>query len=555
MKKQNVLTAAALIIIFAIQLHAQSNPKFLTVAEKSGFKSTSAHSDVLDFIKQLKKSSPYVKVETIAKSVEGKEIPLIIIGNPLPKDPASLKNDKRIVVYYKANIHAGEVEGKEASLMLARDILAKQKPDYLDKVILLICPNYNPDGNDKFAPIEVNRRGQNGPDNGTGIRYNGQNLDLNRDAMKVEAPETEGFIKNILNRWDPDIVVDCHTTDGSLYEEAVSFCWAMNPNGSTEIRKYMETKFFPVVSKTLKEKYNTPNVAYGEYIDRRDVTKGWAAFSQEPRYVVNYAGLRNRLSILNENNVYADFKSRVLGCYNLLKSILDFAYENRDEIVKMVNDADSRTIARGLNPAPSDSFAIEYKLGFIPHKIQIHSYDKLETYKDEFGRTRQKRGGEPKLVELPYMADFSAKKSVRLPYGYLITTRDPLAISLLNKHGIEYKMIKDSVTLPVEAYKITDLKPAQRSNQGHYPNQVKGEMAKTNRKFNAGTIFVPMAQKNANVAAYLLEAQADDGMLFWNFFDRQVVSQWGRGYEYPVYRLIENPASASGKKFTLETFK
>jgi len=530
----------------------QAKAPFLTVAEKSDFKSTSTHADVMGYIKELKKLSPYIKVETVAKSVDGKEIPLLVIANPMPKDPSALKNDKRLVVYYKANIHAGEVEGKEATIMLARDILSKQKPDYLDKIILLICPIYNPDGNDKIAPLEKNRRGQNGPDNGAGERYNGQNLDLNRDAMKAEAPETVGFIKNILNRWKPAIMVDCHTTDGSLYDEAVSFCWAMNPNGSMDIKNYMQDTFFPNVSKILKDKYNTPNVAYGEYIDRRDITKGWEAFSQEPRYVVNYAGLRNMLSMLNENNVYSDFKSRVYGCYNLLKSILDYSYANRDFITNLVKEADRKTIARGLNPAPSDSFAVEYKMDYIKDKILIHSYEKLETYKDELGRTRQRRAGNPKAVELPYLANIMPKRSVRVPFGYFVTTHDPAVLNLLATHGIEFKTLKDSINLEVESFKITDLKPAQRSNQGHYTNTVKGELTKTKRRFDAGTIFIPMAQKNANVAAYLLEGQADDGLLFWNFFDRQIVSQWGRGYDYPVYRVLTNPANVPGQKFLVK---
>jgi hypothetical protein len=125
-------------------------------------------------------------------------------------------------------------------------------------------------------------------------------------------------------------------------------------------------------------------------------------------------------------------------------------------------------------------------------------------------------------------------------------------MSLLSKHGIEYKTLKDSINIETESFKIADLKPAQRANQGHYTNIVKGEMTKLKKTFLAGTIFVPMAQKNANVAAYLLEAQSDDGMLLWNFFDRQIVSQWGRGYDYPVYRVLTNPANSAGQKFIVK---
>jgi hypothetical protein len=84
-----------------------SQADFQTVAERSEFKSTAAYNDVISFIDQLKKSSPNIRVENIATSVEGRNIPLLIIGNPLPVSPEDLKNDKRIVVYIQANIHAG----------------------------------------------------------------------------------------------------------------------------------------------------------------------------------------------------------------------------------------------------------------------------------------------------------------------------------------------------------------------------------------------------------------------------------------------------------------
>ena len=180
--------------------------KFLTVAEKSDFKSTSDFGDVITFIGQLKEYSPFIRVETIATSIEGRDIPLLIIGNPLPKSPADLTNDKRVVIYIQANIHGGEVEGKEAVLMYARDLLKNTNPELLRDIVLLICPLINPDGNQKISTL--NRTTQNGPVNGVGVRYNGQMLDLNRDAMKAESPEIKGVIKNVFNRWDPSVFMD-----------------------------------------------------------------------------------------------------------------------------------------------------------------------------------------------------------------------------------------------------------------------------------------------------------------------------------------------------------
>ena len=183
----------------------------------------------------------------------------------MPVSPADLKNDKRIVVYIQANIHAGEVEGKEASLMLARELVTNRKPPMAENVILLICPNLNPDGNDQISTLH--RTNQNGPKNGVGVRHNGQYLDLNRDAMKLETPEMTGVVTRVLNRWDPAVIVDCHTTNGSFHEEPVTFTWMMNPNGDTSLIHHMRDNVMPGISSILRDQHGIENCFYGEFVD------------------------------------------------------------------------------------------------------------------------------------------------------------------------------------------------------------------------------------------------------------------------------------------------
>ncbi len=227
-------------ILFGALLFVLTTTSFatnlLTIAEKSDFKSTSTFNDVVQFIDELKTQSKHIKVETLAVSELGKEIPLLMLANPMPKSPKDLKNDSRMVVYIQANIHAGEVEGKEASLMLARDLLQKMDAKIFDNLIILIVPILNPDGNDQIS--KQNRTNQNGPENGVGVRFNGQQLDINRDGLKVETPELKGLLSNIFNKWDPALTVDCHTTNGSYHEEPVTFTWMMNPNGDRNLQLY-----------------------------------------------------------------------------------------------------------------------------------------------------------------------------------------------------------------------------------------------------------------------------------------------------------------------------
>ena len=287
------------IILSAEQVNSQITLQ--TTAEKTDFKSTSNYNDVMSFIAQLRKISKLMRVETIATSVEGRDIPLIIAGNPLPGSPQQLVNDKRIVVYIQANIHAGEVEGKEATLMFLRDMLVEKNPELLKDIILLICPNFNPDGNEKISP--QNRPYQNGPVNGVGVRHNGQFLDLNRDGMKAESPEVRGVISRVFNKWDPAVFMDCHTTDGSYHVEPVTFTWMVNPNGDKDLISYMRNKMIPAMSATLLNKYKVENCYYGEFNNMLQPENGWFYDAADPRYMSNYYGLRSRLGILNENYV------------------------------------------------------------------------------------------------------------------------------------------------------------------------------------------------------------------------------------------------------------
>jgi hypothetical protein len=525
-----------LVLIASIITAGTAKDKFLTLAEKSNFESTSRHADVMDFFKSLKKISPGFRIESMGKSTKGLEMPLIILAKPLPKSINEIKKDKRIVVYLQANIHAGEVEGKEAVQMLARDILLKETPDYLKNVIILIAPIFNADGNEQIN--KENRMHQTGPINGVGVRHNGQMLDLNRDAMKVESPELYGMITNVLNKWDPALMMDLHTTNGSYHQEPTTYTWMVNPNTDRGLINYMRDKMMPWVKNDLTTNYKWQNLFYGEFYNQRTPEKGWVYDAVQPRYIVNYIGLRNRLSILNENYVYADFKTRVIGCYNLLKSVLEYASANKDEIKKMLKDADERTIARGLNPSVSDSVAVEFVVKPSPKPEIINAYE-MEAYKDANGRERYKPTEKSKTVTVPYFVDYSAARNVKFPFAYLISQADAKVISLLKTHGIKIETLSKPATLEVQSIKTKELKPSQRLNQGHYNNTIKVEYVSEKKEFTAGTLVVRTAQPLANLAAYLLEPETDDGLLYWNYWDKYLVPQWGGAYlPYPVTKVL-----------------
>jgi len=532
--KTRMLTLVTIIslLILPLQSFAQDAP--LTRAESSNYTETSLYSDVINFIQILQKKSNLFRIEKMGTSAEGRDIPLIIMGNPVPVSPAELKYDNRPVIYIQANIHAGEVEGKEASLMLARDILLDENPPFLDDLVILIAPIYNCDGNDKLG----NNRRDKGPEL-AGVRHNGRYLDLNRDGLKIECAETQGLLKRILLVWDPILLIDCHTTNGSYHDEPVTYLWPLNPNGSKEIIEYMRSKMMPAIRKHLKDQYETLSIPYGNFIDSRNPEKGWRPAGPEPRYITNYIGIRNRFSILLENYAYADFKTRVWGNYYFLRSVLEYCSSHKKQMTELISNADLNSIRRGLHPAETDSFAIEYELKPMNRKITILGYE-LEPYEDSRGRQRMRKTDIKAKYTVPLMHDWVAKRSVRFPPGYFLPVNDRNIIQKLRQHGILVEKLIEPVTLSVESFQITELKANERLYQGHHLNKVKGEYAIIEKKFPIGTYFISTAQPLGILAAYLLEPESNDGLLAWNFLDRYLVSQWRRNLRiYPVYKALK----------------
>ena len=522
---------------------AQEKP--LTVAEQSEFKATSRHSDVMNFIYKLQALSPYLRVETMAVSTEGRDVPLLILGNPLPFPSSSGKRDNRGIIYIQANIHAGEVEGKEASLMLARDILLAPELPYLDKLILLIAPIFNADGNERISP--ESRKHQGGPEQGVGVRHNGQNLDLNRDSIKLESPELRGLVENVLLRWDPLLLVDCHTTNGAYHQEVVTYSWGLNPNGDGAIVAYQRDKMMPEIEAILEKNYGTPAIGYGGFRDYKAPEQGWETFEPQPRYVTNYIGLRNRLSILDENYVYADFKARVMGNTNFLRAILDYSAAHIEEIEKLVTEADRKAVLRGTRPSDQATFFVEYDLLPLQNPLTVHAYETEVIPRGEGQRPEIRATDKVKVQTVPYYSDWIGKRSVRFPYAYVLGVPDSDVLAKLRQHGLLVEKLAETVTLEVEAFRIKELKSEERAYQGHHLNQVKGEYAVETKIFPAGTFIIPTAQPLGGLAAYLLEPESDDGLLVWNFFDRYLVPQWSRELQpYPVYKLM-NPANLARK--------
>jgi len=530
--RPSILLAA---LLLPAALAAQNGP--LTTAERTRFAETSRHADILAFVAELQRLSSRVRVEQMAVSPEGRPLPLLVIGDPVPASPAALRGDDRAVVYIQANIHGGEVEGKEAAQMLARDLaLGRTKTGYLDRLVLLIVPNFNPDGNERISP--ANRTNQVGPAGGVGDRYNGQNLDLNRDGMKLETPEVRGLAR-VLNEWDPVFFLDSHTHNGSYHQEPVTWVWGLNPNGDPAILSHMEGTMLPAVTARMRDAYGTLTIPHGDFVDPTDAAKGWIPLEPAPRYLSNYVGLRNRFSVLNEQYPYVDFETRVRGAYHLFLTFLDYVHEHGDEMVRMARAADRRAVAMGASPGTGDVVVLRSEGQPIAQRLTIQGYE-MEVSDAGNGR-RRVRPTERKrtYADVPYLAHFAPTRTVAYPRGYLVAVPDEAVLDNLLAHGIAVERLTAPATVRVEVFTATAVEGARRLNQGHYTTTVEGTWAAEERAFPAGTLLVRTAQPLGPLAAALLEPESDDGLTTWNAFDRYLAAQWGsRPQPHPVVRVV-----------------
>ncbi len=514
--------AASLILICPLSAFAAPPDDLLTVAEKSGFRATARHAEVVDLCERLARSSPLVRPIELGKSGEGRSLPLLIVADPPVSTPAEAKASGKLVVFLLGNIHAGEVCGKEALPMLVRDLIARPDHPLLKHLILAVAPIYNADGNERVS--KDNRPGQVGPEEGMGRRANAAGLDLNRDFMKLEAPETRALVR-FLTEWDPHLTIDTHTTNGSHHRYTITYEGPKNPAGDPRLIAFSRSRLFPEAGGSLERRSGYRSFFYGNFED--DHTR-WTSFPATPRFGTTYIGLRDRLSVLSEAYSYAPFKDRVLATRDFCLALLEFADGHRDEIRILLDDARRRTIAAGLEPG--DRVAIRSKPRAFPGKVDV-----LGFVEREVGGKRVATA-QPRDYPCAIEQDFAADLEVSRPFAYLIPPGSGRVVETLLAHGIRVESLKEEVRLGVEVETVTDFARDVRPSEGHRMIRVNdSRVARRDRTFPAGTLVVRTAQPLGSLAVYLLEARSDDGLLAWNFLDDALAP--GRESDHPIARM------------------
>ncbi len=498
-----------------------------TPAEKSNYRATPRYDETMAYIRRIAAAAPkQVKVFSFGKTGEGRDLIAVAVSRDGVFDPARLHAANRPIVLIQNSIHAGEMDGKDSCLALLRDmVVTKTQSALLARAVPLIVPIYNADGHERFGPY--NRINQNGPEE-MGWRVNAQNLNLNRDYVKAEAPETRAFLR-LWNQWLPDFFVDDHVTDGADYQYDVTFGLTSEPGQNPGIAAWSDNVVWPYLEKAVS---SAPGHMAGPFIflkDDHDPTKGIERFATSPRYADGYVLLQNRPGMLVEMHMLKDYKTRVTGNYEILRALFELVNREADKLTAMNRAADQSQIAMGRSYDAANKFVLRVQATKETVPFLYKTFKYTVTPSEVSGQPWIQYTHEPLNLEVPRPAGYDATYSVSIPRAYIIPPEWTQVINVLDLQGVRMLRTDSRWSGEVDTYRCTNLKWQSKPFEAHHPistsnfggDEFAGECkaVKERMSYPAGSVVVPMDQRSAKVAVEWLEPMAPDSAVVWNYFD------------------------------------
>ena len=507
--------------------------EWVTPAEASDFRSTPSYEETLDFIRRLAEESPYIHLTSYGVSPQGRGMPLVVVSEDGAFEPRLARwvtaRKGKPVVLIQNGIHSGEIDGKDASLMILRDVALGRLPEVLDAATLLIVPIYNVDGHERVSPY--NRANQDGPVEGMGFRTSAAGLDLNRDHLKAVSPEARAVL-DLFNRWRPHLHVDDHVTNGSDHDWVLTWSWAEAPKLHPAVDGWMDRNLPPVLDRLRAAGH--PAGPYISLLDNDDPAKGFSSEVGEPRYATGYYPLRHRPSILVEMHAYKPYEDRVRANRRFLVELLREVGRSGEALVEAVAAAEAATVAAGApdaepsravvtwGTAPPDTYTVPFHDWYLEESVALGV--PILRYRDE---TRE--------VEVPWVHVPEAETTVARPRGYLVPPGWPAVEERLRAHGLNVERSTAPARVVVEEIRVSDVEYSPTPYQGtHRAMSMEVERRPRTRQVPAGSLWIPAAQPDFEVAVQLFEPEAPDSLFSWG-----LLSTVTERKEYIAARVLE----------------
>ena len=505
-----------------------------TRAEVTNFEATSSYEETLDFLRRLQPHFPEMYLGFYGSSGEGRALPFVVVSREKAFTGRTARKVDKPIVLIQNGIHAGEIDGKDASLLLLRELAAGEHPEILDHVTLVVLPIYNVDGHERVSPY--NRPNQNGPRQGMGFRSTTNGLDLNRDYVKLSSEEARSLIA-LVNDWRPHLHIDNHVTDGIDMDWVLTWSWAEAPQAPAPVDAWLRAHLPAALAATEKAGFKTG--PYVDLVERNDPSKGFSSWVGQPRYSTGYFPLRNRPSILVETHSYKPYQQRVMATHAFLVALLDEVARDPDALPEAVERAEEAEVARGKPDAPPSEVVVNFEQSDQADRARLPVYaGETKTSVVSGQPLLLFRRGELDAKEVPWYHKSKVVKTLPRPRGYLVLPGWPQIEQRLRGHGLRVQRLVQPAEVEVETMRVSDPKPAPSTYQGLTRVTARVERATERRRIPAGALWVPADQPDFEVAVQLLEPEGGDSLLSWG-----LLSSVFEGKEYIDPRVLEGLAA------------
>lgn len=496
------------LIFFLLVSFIAGAQKLTTRFEQSNSTQTPDYFEIIDWWKKLDLQSGKIKMLTMGITDAGYPLHLVVVSNNGDYNFSNIRKNNKRIILINNGIHPGEPDGIDASMLLARDIVAG-KYKIPDNIVLAIIPVYNIGGClNRSANYRVD---QNGPEE-FGFRGNSQNLDLNRDFIKCDSRDARAFTE-IFHLTDPDVFVDNHVSNGADYQHVMTLLTTQNSKLGGTMGEYISKEFEPALYSLMKTKGFDLIPYVNSFGDTPE--NGWPEYWDSPRYASGYAALWHTFSFVPESHMLKPYDQRVKATYALMQSFIEFTKKNSEQI-KSIRNQTKKSVET------ANEFPVSWSLNRSQFKeVMYKGY--------EAGRKPSEISGLPRLFydrnkpfekKVKIYNHFAPKTIIKKPKAYVIPQGWWKVIELLKLNKVQMSQLKKDTIIEAEVYKIEDYKTTPRQYEMHHLNSdVKITTSMQTIRFLKGDWYIPMNQAANRFLMETLEPQAEDSYFAWNYFD------------------------------------
>jgi hypothetical protein len=509
-----LITVIILLMVPAAYPQTEVPEPWLTHFERSAYLETPRYNESINYFRKLSDASDYAKMFSFGVSPQGRELYCIAVSKDGTFEPVELPGRTKPVILIVNGIHSGEIGGKDASMILLREmVLTGERAHLLDNLDVLIVPIFSVDGHERFGPY--NRINQNGPQE-MGWRTTAQNLNLNRDWMKADAPEMQAMLR-LISEWQPDFLIDTHSTNGADYQYTVTYILETRGNIFDETGEWLRNDFVPYMESYIEDR----GYLVFPYVSMRQwyggIESGLSSGASSPRFSSGYASVQNRPGIVVETHMSKPYKDRVISTKAMIESVLEYAHLHPTRLLDMNRNAD--WISTERYHSDREYLPVHFRVTDRYRMKQFRGIEAERVVSPIAGTEILRYTGRPMEIEVRFYDEIEVIDSVTVPPVYLVPREWDTIIERMRIHGISVESLAEETTLPVTRYRFTDVRYASSSYEGRQRVDVQYETYRETVTVPEGTYVIPTDQRTVRVIAHLLEPKSPDSFLRWGFFN------------------------------------